>query len=231
MALANLPRAVATFLDALGKRDIPAILARFAGDAVLVDHGVEYGRDAAIKKWSETFLEEGLTIRPIGAAQRDGKTVLTTAVKREGGARAATAVEIDWWFTIVDGRISTLIIGPAELPDLPAPVASYVLAANAFDLEALLAPFAHDAVVNDQLREYWGREAIKGWAARDLIGEHVTMYVVTAVQHYGNAIVTANVDGDYDKRGLPDPLVVTFYFSIYRDKITQLIILRNELDV
>jgi hypothetical protein len=26
------------------------------------------------------------------------------------------------------------------------------------------------------------------------------------VEHYGHAIVTANVDGDYDKRGLPDPL-------------------------
>ena len=117
------------------------------------------------------------------------------------------------------------------MPDLPAPVASYVLASNTFDLEAFLRPFAEDAVVNDQLREYWGKEAIKAWAARDLIGDHVTMYVVKAVQHYGNAIVTANVDGDYDKRGLPDPLVVTFYYSIHQDKIIQLIILRNESDL
>jgi hypothetical protein len=86
-------------------------------------------------------------------------------------------------------------------------------------------------VVNDQLREYWGKNAIKGWAARDIIGDHVTMYVVTAVDHYGHAIVTANVDGDYDKRGLPDPLVVTFYFSLHQDKIIQLVILRNEPDV
>lgn len=57
------------------------------------------------------------------------------------------------------------------------------------------------------------------------------MYVVTAVEHYGHAIVTAHVDGDYDKRGLPDPLAVTFYFSIHGNKIIQLIILRNEPDI
>jgi hypothetical protein len=54
------------------------------------------------------------------------------------------------------------------------------------------------------------------------------MHVVKVVEHYGHAVVTANVDGDYDKRGLPDPLVLTFYFSAHRDKIVQLIILRNE---
>jgi hypothetical protein len=36
------------------------------------------------------------------------------------------------------------------------------------------------------------------------------------------------VDGLFDKRGLPDPLVLAFYFSSYDDKIVQLIILRNQ---
>jgi hypothetical protein len=35
------------------------------------------------------------------------------------------------------------------------------------------------------------------------------MHVLKVVEHYGHSIVTANVDGDYDKRGLPDPLVLT----------------------
>jgi ketosteroid isomerase-like protein len=228
VVLANLPRTVAAFLNALEKRDMPALLAAFAKDAVLVDHGVEYSA-SAIRKWSELLpLEEGMTIRPINVARRDGKVVLTAT--REDRARSS-AVRLDWWFTIADGKISALMIEAAKFPDLPAPVAAYVQAANTFDLEALLAPFADDAIVNDQLREYRGKQAIKGWAARDIVGDHVTMYVVTAVEHYGNAIVTANVDGDYDKRGLPDPLVVTFYFSINRDKIIQLIILRNETDV
>jgi hypothetical protein len=36
------------------------------------------------------------------------------------------------------------------------------------------------------------------------------------------------VDGLFDKRGLPNPLVLVFYFSSGGDKIVQLIILRNQ---
>ena len=53
------------------------------------------------------------------------------------------------------------------------------------------------------------------------------MNVVKVINHYGNFIVTANVEGDYDKRGLPDPLVLAFYFTAQSDLIVQLIILRN----
>jgi ketosteroid isomerase-like protein len=230
MALANLPRPVATFLDAAAKCEIQAMLATLADDAVLLDRGVEYRNDA-IRKWCEfLFSRQGLTIRPINAVRRGSSLVLTATIKRQDEG-VATAVQLDWWFTVSNGKISALIIKAAQMPNLPAPVASYVSAANTFDLEALLDSFAEDALVNDQLREYWGKKAIKSWAARDIIADHVTMYVVKAVEHYGHAIVTANVDGDYDKRGLPDPLVVTFYFSIHENKIIQLIILRNEPDI
>ena len=117
------------------------------------------------------------------------------------------------------------------LPALPPLVASYVQATNSFDLDALLAPFADDALVNDQLCDYWGKQAIREWATRDIIGERLTMQVVKVVEHYGHFIVTANVDGNFDKRGLPDPLALAFYFSAYGDRIVQLIILRNQCDV
>jgi hypothetical protein len=94
-----------------------------------------------------------------------------------------------------------------------------------------MATFAEDALVNDQLRDYWGRQAIREWAKRDIIGERLTMDVTKVVNHYGNFIVTANVDGNYDKRGLPDPLVLAFYFTTQRDLIVQLIILRNRYDI
>ena len=51
------------------------------------------------------------------------------------------------------------------------------------------------------------------------------------INHYGNFIATANVDGNYDKRGLPDPLVLAFYFGVQSDLIVQLIILRNRHDI
>jgi hypothetical protein len=56
----------------------------------------------------------------------------------------------------------------------------------------------------------------------------LTLKVVKNVQHYGHSIVTAHVGGLFDKRGLPDPLVLAFYFSSYDNKIVQLIILRNQ---
>jgi hypothetical protein len=117
---------------------------------------------------------------------------------------------------------------PAALPPL---VAAYVEATNSFDLERLLATFAEDALVNDQLRDYWGKPTIREWAKRDIIGDRLTMNVSKVISHYGNFIVTANVDGNYDKRGLPDPLVLAFYFTPQSELIVQLIILRNRFDI
>ncbi|MDB5576336.1 MAG: hypothetical protein JWR80_1512 [Bradyrhizobium sp.] len=115
--------------------------------------------------------------------------------------------------------------------ELPAPVAAYLGATNAGNLSALIETFVDDALVNDQLVDYWGKEAIAVWAARDIIGERLTLEVVKTVDHYGHSIVTAHVDGLFDKRGLPDPLVLAFYFSSRDDKIVQLIILRNQSGV
>jgi hypothetical protein len=111
---------------------------------------------------------------------------------------------------------------------LPASVAAYIRATNAGDLDALLATFVDDALVNDQLQDYRGKQPIAAWAARDVIAERMTLKVANIVQHYGHSIVTAHVDGAFDKRGLPDPLVLAFYFSFHEGKIDQLIILRNQ---
>jgi hypothetical protein len=114
---------------------------------------------------------------------------------------------------------------------LPPLVAAFVEAANSFDLERLMVTFADDALVNDQLRDYWGKADIRLWAERDIIGEGLTISVTKVVKHYDNFIVTANIDGNFDKRGLPDPLVLAFYFTPHTDRIVQLIILRNRHDI
>jgi hypothetical protein len=114
---------------------------------------------------------------------------------------------------------------------LPPLIAAFVEATNSFDLERLMVTFAGDALVNDQLRDYWGKAAIRDWAERDVIGEKLTIAVTKIVRHYGNFIVTADVDGNFDKRGLPDPLVLAFYFTPHNDVIIELIILRNRRDI
>jgi ketosteroid isomerase-like protein len=117
---------------------------------------------------------------------------------------------------------------PIELPPL---VGAFVEATNSFDLDRLMVTFADDALVNDQLRDYWGKAAVRRWAERDIIGEKLTIAVTKVVKHYDSFVVTAQIDGNFDKRGLPDPLVLAFYFTPHDDLIVQLIILRNRRDI
>ena len=109
----------------------------------------------------------------------------------------------------------------------PVPVAAFIEATSRGDLCALLALFAENSLVNDQLIDYWGIESIRGWAERDIIGAHIAITVVGSVMQYEQVIVSAHMDGDFDKRGLPSPLEVTLYFSVHHERIVQLIILRN----
>ena len=111
---------------------------------------------------------------------------------------------------------------------LPPAIAAYVKASNDADGPAFLATFTDDALVNDMQREFWGKAAIGAWTEREIFGAKVSMDVVRAVDHYGDVIVTAKLDGTYDKTGLPDPLILTFYFTLRGDRIVQLIILQNK---
>ena len=115
--------------------------------------------------------------------------------------------------------------------ELPPLVTAFIEATNGCDVDRILATFAEDALVNDQLRDYWGKSSIRQWAERDLVGEKLTIKVTKVVNHYGNCIVTADVDGCFDKRGLPDPFVLAFYFTPYSGLLVQLIILRNRYDI
>jgi ketosteroid isomerase-like protein len=232
MRLSSLPQPIALFLHAMEAHDSPGLLATFTPDAIIVDGGREHRGGEAIAEWNDhRFLGANVAAYPINLARRDGQIVLTVMARGDregiGGARP---VQLDWRFAVAGVKIAALTITEETAPDLPSPVAAYVQAVNTFDLDALLATFADDAVVNDQLRDHWGKPAIREWAARDVIGDRLTIYVVKAVEHYGHAIVTAHVDGDYDARGLPDPLVLSFYFSAQGEKIVQLIVLRNQRD-
>ncbi len=108
------------------------------------------------------------------------------------------------------------------------PVERYIAAGNAIDGDALKATFADDALVNDARREFWGAAAIGRWIDREVIGARVTMAVTGAGEHYGESVVHAAMDGTYDKTGLPDPLILTHYFTVRDDRIVRLIIIRNE---
>jgi ketosteroid isomerase-like protein len=106
-------------------------------------------------------------------------------------------------------------------------LADHIEAVNAFDAAAIVATFAEDALVNDNHREFWGTSAIRAWVEKEMVGDHVTLEVIEVIEHHGDTYVRAHYDGDYDKAGLPDPLIMTHYFSVREDKIVRLYVIRN----
>ena len=90
-----------------------------------------------------------------------------------------------------------------SVSDLPPPVAAYIAATNSFDLDALMTTFDENALVNDHRSEFRGRDAIRDWAAREIIRDRVTLQVIDATRRGESAAVVALVDGNYDKAGFP----------------------------
>ena len=111
---------------------------------------------------------------------------------------------------------------------LPRVIGEHVAAHNNHDPDALMATFAPDALLNDAKREFVGREAIRAWADKEIFGDNVTMQVERAFDQHGDIVLHARVDGDFDKSKLPDPVILTYYFSLRNDLITKAIILLNK---
>ena len=107
-------------------------------------------------------------------------------------------------------------------------VAEHVRAVNDFDIDAITATFAQDALVNDARREIRGVDAIRRWVAKEMVGDNVTIEPVEVLDHYGAVIVRGRYDGTFDKANLPDELIMSNYFTVKAGKITSLIVIRNQ---
>src|SRR5689334_2705697 len=89
--------------------------------------------------------------------------------------------------SIEGGVISTEHTEGADMTHTAAlaPVlAEHITAVNAFDEDAIVGTFAEDALVNDAHREFRGTEAIRRWAARELVGDRVTIVVTEVLDHH-----------------------------------------------
>ena len=106
-------------------------------------------------------------------------------------------------------------------------VAAHIAAVNAFDTDAIMATFAEDAFVNDARREFFGTDAIRGWVAKEMVGDKVTLDVTEVIEHHGMTIVRARYDGNYDKTNLPAELILTNYFTVRDGKIESLFVIHN----
>jgi len=113
---------------------------------------------------------------------------------------------------------------------LPSVIQRHIDAVNAFDTDAVVATFAADALVNDNHRDIRGTDAIRAWVAREIVGDRVTMDVVAVVDQPGVSAVRARYDGDFDRTGLPDEVILTNYFVVRDDRIAALLVIFNTAD-
>src|ERR1700722_15860204 len=106
-------------------------------------------------------------------------------------------------------------------------IASHIAAINSFDIDAIMDTFADDALVNDADREFWGRGRVRAFGAKELFGGRVAVQPGEVVDNAGMGCVRCRYEGDYDKTGLPDPLILTNYLRIHDGKIVTLFIVNN----
>ena len=112
--------------------------------------------------------------------------------------------------------------------ELKGVIAEHIRGVNAFNTDAIMSTFAKDAYVNDNRREIAGINAIRRWVEKEMVGDKVTLDVREVVDHYGDTIVRAAYDGQYDKTNLPEELIMTNYFSVRAGKIVSLAVIFNQ---
>lgn len=107
---------------------------------------------------------------------------------------------------------------------LDAAIARYFATADGSDPQAFAAAFSADATVMDEGRTYHGRDEIVAWraAANAKYTVRVTPRAVT--ERDGLTVVTALVEGDFPKAGLPDPLLLDYRFGLSDAGISSLAI-------
>jgi ketosteroid isomerase-like protein len=107
---------------------------------------------------------------------------------------------------------------------LSPPIERYLRTVNAGDADAFFESFADDAVVRDLNREIRGLDAIKTWAQKDIFAVHARFDVTNTRESGDRTILTVKIDGTFDKKGLPDPLLMDHDFVIDGGKITELLV-------
>ena len=83
---------------------------------------------------------------------------------------------------------------------LIGPVASYIAAANAQDIEAATANFSEGAVVRDERRNRQGIAAIRQWAMEASEKHRLTFEMLDVAQAEGRTVLTGRVHGNFPGR-------------------------------
>lgn len=105
---------------------------------------------------------------------------------------------------------------------LPVLADAYVRATNGGDAAAYIGLFADAAVVDDGGREFHGRNDIEEWSQQEVFAVQVRLEVTDVSGSDDDTLLTTIVDGNFDKSGLPDPVVITHRIESSNGRIARL---------
>lgn len=105
-----------------------------------------------------------------------------------------------------------------KITTLTGPVANYIEAANAHDVDAVAASFSEAAVVRDEGQSRQGIAAIRQWATDVGKKYRPTVEVLDVVQTADKTILTGRVSGDFPG----SPVDLRYVFILAGGKIERL---------
>lgn len=101
---------------------------------------------------------------------------------------------------------------------LPEAIAAYFEANSRLDVDAMLAPFADDALVADEGRDIRGRDAIRAWIVSASVGNRAVARPTSCAKDGTDHVVTADVSGAFPG----SPITLDFRFTLEGGRITGL---------
>jgi len=101
---------------------------------------------------------------------------------------------------------------------LAQPVAAYIAAANARDVDAVTACFSSAALVHDEKRERRGIAAIREWVVEVSERYRPTVEVLGVAERDGWTVVTGRVSGNFPG----SPAELRYAFAVSGGKIDRL---------
>jgi hypothetical protein len=104
------------------------------------------------------------------------------------------------------------------IPKLVGPIANYIAAANAQDIEAVTASFSEGAVVRDEGRTREGIAAIRQWAVEVSKKYRPTVEALDVTQKDDRTILKGRISGNFPG----SPIELRYVFTLSGGKIERL---------
>src|SRR5277367_6044281 len=108
---------------------------------------------------------------------------------------------------------------------LPKVVTTFLDAAAKRDVDILTSTFHESALVNDEARDYKGRDAIRGWLHTIFVHLKTNLHLQDSAKEDAKTVISTIVDGEFvEEYGITKPIKLDWYFTIVADLITELYI-------